>query len=83
MMYHFAMKSYSVLATCELVYIAHNADSVFSIATNRAWRQKIEAWLTENEKEEKQNEELKRRARRVQSNRRSLEADSGEQINWS
>jgi hypothetical protein len=43
----------------------------------RAWRQKIEAWLQENEKEEKQNEELKRRSRRVQSNRRSLEADSG------
>jgi hypothetical protein len=43
----------------------------------RAWKQKIEAWLQENEKEEKQNEELRRRSRRVQSNRRSLEADSG------
>jgi hypothetical protein len=43
----------------------------------RAWRQKIEAWLQENEKEEKQSEELRRRSRRVQSNRRSLEADSG------
>lgn len=46
----------------------------------RAWRQKIEAWLQENEKEEKQNEELRRRSRRVQSNRRSLEADSGTQF---
>ncbi|KAJ8891988.1 hypothetical protein PR048_004553 [Dryococelus australis] len=45
---------------------------------NRAWRQKIEAWLQENEKEEKQNEELRRRSRRVQSNRRSLEHDSGQ-----
>ena len=43
----------------------------------RAWRQKIEAWLQENEKEEKQSEDLRRRSRRVQSNRRSLEADSG------
>ncbi|XP_069681038.1 uncharacterized protein [Periplaneta americana] len=42
----------------------------------KAWRQKIEAWLQENEKEEKQTEELRRRSRRVQSNRRSLEADS-------
>jgi hypothetical protein len=51
----------------------------------RAWRQKIEAWLQENEKEEKQNEELRRRSRRVQSNRRSLEADSGKtyEIIWS
>ncbi|XP_054270873.1 inverted formin-2 isoform X2 [Macrosteles quadrilineatus] len=42
----------------------------------RAWRQKIEAWLQENEKEEKQTEDLHRRARRLQSNRRSLEGDS-------
>nr|CAD7589332.1 unnamed protein product [Timema genevievae] len=41
----------------------------------RAWRQKIEAWLQENEKEEKQSDDLRRRSRRVQ-NRRSLEADS-------
>jgi hypothetical protein len=47
---------------------------------SRAWRQKIEAWLQENEKEEKQNEELRRRSRRVQSNRRSLEADSGKYL---
>ena len=33
--------------------------------------------MQENEKEEKQNEELRRRSRRIQSNRRSLEADSG------
>uniref|UniRef100_A0A1B6D1V3 FH2 domain-containing protein n=1 Tax=Clastoptera arizonana TaxID=38151 RepID=A0A1B6D1V3_9HEMI len=42
----------------------------------RAWRQKIEAWLQENEKEEKQSEELRRRTRRIQSNRRSFENDS-------
>ncbi|XP_075228293.1 uncharacterized protein LOC142328432 isoform X2 [Lycorma delicatula] len=42
----------------------------------RAWKQKIEAWLQGNEKEERQTEELRRKARRVQSNRRSLEADS-------
>ncbi|KAG8318057.1 FH2 domain-containing protein 1, variant 2 [Homalodisca vitripennis] len=45
-------------------------------AKPRAWRQKIEAWLQENEKEEKQTEDLHRRARRLQSNRRSFEGDS-------
>ncbi|KAE8744643.1 hypothetical protein FOCC_FOCC008772, partial [Frankliniella occidentalis] len=43
----------------------------------RAWRQKIEAWLQENEKEERDTEDLRRRSRRLQNNRRSLEADSG------
>lgn len=46
----------------------------------RPWKQKIEAWLSENEKEDKQNEELRRRPRRFQPNRRSLEADSGKFI---
>lgn len=44
----------------------------------RAWRQKIEAWLQENEKEEKQNAEiLHKTQRRHYSSRRSLENDSG------
>lgn len=42
----------------------------------KAWRQKIEAWLTENEKEERAGEELQRKARQRQANRRSFE-DSG------
>ncbi|XP_015516525.2 uncharacterized protein LOC107221879 isoform X1 [Neodiprion lecontei] len=44
--------------------------------TGRAWRQKIEAWLSENEKEERAGEDLQRRARQLQANRRSFE-DSG------
>ncbi|XP_048516246.1 uncharacterized protein LOC105690620 [Athalia rosae] len=44
--------------------------------TGKAWRQKIEAWLSENEKEERAGEELQRRARQLQANRRSFE-DSG------
>ncbi len=44
---------------------------------SRAWRQKIEAWLQENEKEERDTEDLRRRSRRLQNKRRSLEADSG------
>ncbi|CAH1402324.1 unnamed protein product [Nezara viridula] len=42
----------------------------------KPWKQKIEAWLSENEKEDKHNEEIRRRPRRFQGNRRSLEADS-------
>lgn len=42
----------------------------------RAWRQKIEAWLHENEKEEKESDDLRRKTQRIQSNRRSLENDS-------
>ncbi|XP_063991076.1 uncharacterized protein Form3 isoform X2 [Diachasmimorpha longicaudata] len=41
--------------------------------TGRVWRQKIEAWLSENEKEERAGEELQRKARQLQANRRSLE----------
>lgn len=47
----------------------------------RAWKQKIEAWFQENEKEENEcstPEETRRRNRRIQGlNRRSLEGDSG------
>lgn len=44
----------------------------------RAWRQKIEAWLQENEKEEKQNTAFSSTTpRRQYSSRRSLENDSG------
>lgn len=43
---------------------------------SRAWRQKIEAWLHENEKEEKDSDDLRRKTQRVQNNRRSLENDS-------
>lgn len=47
----------------------------------RAWKQKIEAWLQENEKEENESsasEEIRRRNRKNLSvNRRSLEGDSG------
>lgn len=46
----------------------------------RAWRQKIEAWLSENEKEERAGEELQRRARQLQANRKSFE-DSGIKLN--
>lgn len=42
----------------------------------RAWRQKIEAWLQENEKEEKDSDDLRRKTQRIQSNRKSLENDS-------
>ncbi|XP_033218569.1 uncharacterized protein LOC117173991 isoform X2 [Belonocnema kinseyi] len=41
--------------------------------TGKAWRQKIEAWLSENEKEERAGEELQRKARQLQANRK----DSG------
>ncbi|XP_011314517.1 uncharacterized protein form3 [Fopius arisanus] len=46
--------------------------------TGRAWRQKIEAWLSENEKEERAGEELQRKARQLQANRRSLEDPENE-----
>ncbi|KAJ8673934.1 hypothetical protein QAD02_005196, partial [Eretmocerus hayati] len=46
--------------------------------TGKAWRQKIEAWLTENEKEERAGEELQRRARQRQVNRRSFEDSENE-----
>ncbi|XP_012286898.1 uncharacterized protein LOC105703237 isoform X2 [Orussus abietinus] len=39
----------------------------------KAWRQKIEAWLTENEKEERAGEEHRKRAKELQANRRSFE----------
>lgn len=37
---------------------------------------KIEAWLSENEKEERAGEQLQRKAKQLQANRRSFE-DSG------
>jgi len=44
----------------------------------RAWRQKIEAWLHENEREKKQNSNISHKTQRRQySNHRSLENDSG------
>ncbi|XP_057321996.1 uncharacterized protein LOC130665560 [Microplitis mediator] len=46
--------------------------------TGRAWRQKIEAWLSENEKEERAGEELQRRARQLQANRKSFEDSENE-----
>ncbi|XP_014252125.1 FH2 domain-containing protein 1 isoform X2 [Cimex lectularius] len=42
----------------------------------KPWKQKIEAWLSENEKEDKHSDGIRRRARLFQSNRRSLEAES-------
>ncbi|XP_043277907.1 uncharacterized protein form3 [Venturia canescens] len=46
--------------------------------TGRAWRQKIEAWLSENEKEERAGEELQRKARQLQANRKSFEDSESE-----
>lgn len=44
----------------------------------KEWRQKIESWLQANESD--QSEEAKRQARRVVTNRRSFEMDSGESL---
>lgn len=45
----------------------------------KAWRQKIEAWLSENEKEDRAGEELQRKARQLrQANRRSFEDSESE-----
>lgn len=50
-----------------------------NVEIRKAWRQKIEAWLSENEKEERAGEQLQRKAKQLhQANRRSFE-DSGEQ----
>ncbi|XP_051166686.1 uncharacterized protein LOC127284982 isoform X2 [Leptopilina boulardi] len=46
--------------------------------TGKAWRQKIEAWLSENEKEERAGEELQRKAKQLQANRRSFEDSESE-----
>ncbi|KMQ96916.1 fh2 domain-containing protein 1 [Lasius niger] len=47
--------------------------------TGRAWRQKIEAWLSENEKEDRAGEQLQRRAKQLhQANRRSFEDSESE-----
>ncbi|XP_076235576.1 FH2 domain-containing protein formin 3 isoform X2 [Calliopsis andreniformis] len=45
----------------------------------KAWRQKIEAWLSENEKEDRAGEKLQRKARQLhQANRRSFEDSESE-----
>ncbi|OAD58367.1 FH2 domain-containing protein 1 [Eufriesea mexicana] len=45
----------------------------------KAWRQKIEAWLSENEKEDRAGEELQRKARQLHhANRRSYEDSESE-----
>nr|XP_003707392.2 PREDICTED: uncharacterized protein LOC100883788 [Megachile rotundata]XP_012150017.1 PREDICTED: uncharacterized protein LOC100883788 [Megachile rotundata]XP_012150018.1 PREDICTED: uncharacterized protein LOC100883788 [Megachile rotundata] len=45
----------------------------------KAWRQKIEAWLSENEKEDRAGEELQKKARQLhQANRRSFEDSESE-----
>ncbi|XP_012230972.2 uncharacterized protein form3 [Linepithema humile] len=47
--------------------------------TGKAWRQKIEAWLTENEKEDRAGEQLQRKAKQLhQANRRSFEDSESE-----
>jgi len=49
----------------------------------KAWRQKIEEWLSENEKEDRADEQLQRKTKQLhQANRRSFE-DSGEQVYFS
>lgn len=47
-------------------------------SNNKAWRLKIEAWLSENEKEKRAGEDLQRRARQLQANRRSFEDSESE-----
>uniref|UniRef100_A0A336JWL9 CSON001319 protein n=1 Tax=Culicoides sonorensis TaxID=179676 RepID=A0A336JWL9_CULSO len=42
----------------------------------REWRQKIESWLQANERDDRQDDEYKKKMRRVTSNRRSLETDT-------
>ncbi|KAL0113000.1 hypothetical protein PUN28_012320 [Cardiocondyla obscurior] len=47
--------------------------------TGKAWRQKIEAWLSENEKEDRAGEQLQQRAKQLhQTNRRSFEDSESE-----
>ncbi|XP_014467206.1 PREDICTED: uncharacterized protein LOC106740555 [Dinoponera quadriceps] len=47
--------------------------------TGKAWRQKIEAWLSENEKEDRAGEQLQRKAKQLhQANRRSFEDSESE-----
>ena len=53
---------------------------ILKLRISREWRQKIESWLQANEQDEKQNEEYRRKMRRVTSSRRSLETDTGDKI---
>ncbi|KAG5307322.1 FHDC1 protein, partial [Acromyrmex insinuator] len=47
--------------------------------TGKAWRQKIEEWLSENEKEDRADEQLQRRTKQLhQANRRSFEDSESE-----
>ena len=51
--------------------------TLYTRGNRKAWRQKIEAWLSENEKEDRAGEELQRKAKQLHNaNRRSYE-DSG------
>ncbi|XP_018405882.1 PREDICTED: uncharacterized protein LOC108782187 isoform X1 [Cyphomyrmex costatus] len=48
-------------------------------STGKAWRQKIEEWLSENEKEDRASEQLQKRAKQLhQANRRSFEDSESE-----
>uniref|UniRef100_A0A182QQ11 FH2 domain-containing protein n=1 Tax=Anopheles farauti TaxID=69004 RepID=A0A182QQ11_9DIPT len=42
----------------------------------REWRQKIESWLQANEQDERQNDDYKKKLKRVTANRRSYETDN-------
>uniref|UniRef100_A0A182PC42 FH2 domain-containing protein n=1 Tax=Anopheles epiroticus TaxID=199890 RepID=A0A182PC42_9DIPT len=43
---------------------------------SREWRQKIESWLQANEQDERQNDDYKKKLKRVAANRRSYETDN-------
>uniref|UniRef100_A0A182SNR5 FH2 domain-containing protein n=1 Tax=Anopheles maculatus TaxID=74869 RepID=A0A182SNR5_9DIPT len=43
---------------------------------SREWRQKIESWLQANEQDERQNDDYKKKLKRVTANRRSYETDN-------
>ncbi|KYM83506.1 FH2 domain-containing protein 1, partial [Atta colombica] len=48
-------------------------------STGKAWRQKIEEWLSENEKEDRADEQLQKRTKQLhQANRRSFEDSESE-----
>lgn len=44
---------------------------------SREWRQKIESWLQANEQDDRYNDEYRKKMRRITTNRRSLETDTG------
>ncbi|XP_018349865.1 PREDICTED: uncharacterized protein LOC108753036 isoform X3 [Trachymyrmex septentrionalis] len=52
-------------------------------STGKAWRQKIEEWLSENEKEDRADEQLQRKTKQLhQANRRSFEDSESEGKNF-